>query len=149
MELTLLRAAASPEMASDQGEQQFRYGFTAWNTCFADAPVVQQAAAFNDPLLQEEGSCASFSAFAADRPNVIVDTLKPADDGSGDLVIRLYESKKADTFFRLTSDLAVDALVPCDLLEEASGAPLAPDARLHLRPFEVATYRVQLREETP
>ncbi len=149
MELTLLRAAASPEMASDQGEQQFRYGFTAWNTCFADAPVVQQAAAFNDPLLQEEGSCASFSAFAADRPNVIADTLKPADDGSGDLVIRLYESKKADTFFRLTSDLAVDALVPCDLPEEASGAPLAPDAWLHLRPFEVATYRVQLREETP
>lgn len=149
MELTLLRAAASPEMASDQGEQHFRYGFTAWNTCFADAPVVQQAATFNDPLLQEEGCCTTFRAFATDHANVIVDTVKPADDGSGDLVIRLYESKKADTFFRLLSDLPVEALVPCNLLEEPLAAPLVPGVRLHLRPFEVSTYRVQLRKETP
>lgn len=146
MELTLLRAAASPEMASDQGEHHFRYGFTAWNTSFADAPVVQQAAAFNDSLLMEEGRLAAFSAFAADRPNVMVDTVKPADDGSGDLVIRVYESKKADTVWHLTSDLAVESLIPCDLMEENPGAPLAPGADLHLRPFEVATYRVKLKQ---
>lgn len=147
IELSLLRAAASPEMASDQGEHHFRYGFTAWNTCFADAPVVQQAAAFNDPILLEEGRLQAFSAFSADRGNVIVDTVKPADDGSGDLVIRLYESKKADTFFRLHSDLPVKALTPCDLLEEATGAPVEPDAVLHVRPFEVCTYRIEITKK--
>lgn len=144
IELSLLRAAASPEMASDQGKHHFRYGFTAWNTSFADAPVVQQAAAFNDPILLEAGRLQAFSAFFTDRANVIVDTVKPADDGSGDLVIRLYESKKADTFFRLHSDLPVKALTPCNLLEEAAGAPVEPDAVLHVRPFEVCTYRVTL-----
>ena len=144
IELSLLRAAASPEMASDQGRHHFRYGFTVWNTSFADAPVVQQAAAFNDPILLEEGQLQVFSAFSADRANVIVDTVKPADGGSGDLVIRLYESKKADTFFRLRSDLPVKALTPCNLLEEETGAPVKPDAMLHVRPFEVCTYRITL-----
>lgn len=147
IELTLLRAAASPEMASDQGTQRFRYGFTAWNTCFAHAPVVQQAAAFNDPLLIEAGVLRAFSAFSTDRPNVIVDTVKPADDESGDLVLRLYESKKADTSYHLLSGLPVEALVPCTLLEEPAGQPLAPQAALHVRPFEVATYRVTLKKE--
>ena len=145
IELTLLRAAASPEMASDQGEQSFRYGFTAWAGSFAEAPVVSQAAAFNDPLLAEPGRLAAFSAFAADAPNVVVDTLKPADDGSGDLVIRLYESKKADTVCRLRTDLPVEALVPCDLMEEPAGAPLDPAAPLRLRPFQVLSLRVKLR----
>lgn len=145
IELTLLRAAASPEMASDQGVHHFRYGFTAWNTSFAEAPVVWQAAAFNDPLLAEDGALQAFSAFSADRANVMVDTVKPADDGSGDWVLRLYEGKKADTVFRLQSDLPIEALTPCDLLEQPTGAPLAPDAALHVRPFEVSTYRVKLR----
>ena len=148
IELTLLRAAASPEMASDQGEQSFRYGFTAWAGSFAEAPVVSQAAAFNDPLLAEPGRLAAFSAFAADAPNVVVDTLKPADDGSGDLVIRLYESKKADTVCRLRTDLPVEALVPCDLMEEPAGAPLDPAAPLRLRPFQVLSLRVKLRPAT-
>lgn len=142
IELTLLRAAASPEMASDQGEQTFRYGFTAWNTSFANAPIVRQAAAFNDAPLPERGALHAFSAFSTDAENVVIDTLKPADDGSADLVLRIYESKKADTFYHIHSDLPVRELVPCDLMEEPVGAALPPDAVLHVRPFEVTTYRV-------
>ena len=147
IELTLLRAAASPEMATDQGEQRFRYGFTAWEGPFAVAPVVRQAAAFNDPLLALDGEAPAFSAAAADRDNVMLDTLKPADDGSGDWVLRVYESKKADTVYHLDFGVPVAALVPCDLLEQPTGQPLPPQAALHLRPFEVATYRIQLKED--
>ena len=147
IELTLLRAAASPEMATDQGEQRFRYGFTAWEGPFAAAPVVRQAAAFNDPLLALDGEAPAFSAAAADRDNVMLDTLKPADDGSGDWVLRVYESKKADTVYHLDFGVPVAALVPCDLLEQPTGQPLPPQAALHLRPFEVATYRIQLKED--
>ena len=146
IELTLLRAAASPEMQSDQGEQHFRYGFTAWEGAFADAPVVRQGLAFNEPIAQESGSLKTFSAFTADRENIVVDTLKPADDGSGDLILRLYESKKADTTFRLMTDLPVAALVPCSMLEEERAEKIAPDAPIHARPFEVKTFRVKMKE---
>lgn len=145
IELTLLRAAAAPQMRSDQGEQRFRYGFTAWSGPFANSPVVQQAAAFNDPIVVQPGRLARFSAFRTDCANVIVDTVKPADDASGDIIVRLYESKKADTAYHLLSDLPVCSLVPCTMLEEDRGAPLAPDTQLHVRAFEVSTYRVKLK----
>lgn len=144
IELTLLRAAASPQMQSDQGEQHFRYGFTAWEGTFADAPVVRQGLAFNEPIARESGSLKTFSAFSADHENIIVDTLKPADDGSGDLILRLYESKKADTVFHLLTDLPVAELIPCSMLEENNAAGLAPDAQIHARPFEIKTFRVRL-----
>lgn len=143
--LTLLRAASSPEMRSDQGEQRFRYGFTAWTGSFSGAPVVRQALAFNDPPVMERGTLRAFSAFATDCANVLIDTVKPADDGSGDLILRLYESQKADTVYHIVSGLPVEALVPCSMLEEDDGAPLAMDAALHARPFEVMTYRVKCR----
>lgn len=145
MELTLLRAAASPEMASDQGRHHFRYGFTAWEGSFAQAPVVQQAAAFNDSVVTEAGSLDTFSAFSTDAPNVLIDTVKPADDGSGDWILRLYESKKADTVFHLASGLPVEALIPCDLMENTIGDAAAPGSALHVKPFEVFTYRVKFR----
>ena len=158
IELTLLRAAASPEMGTDQGEQTFRYGFTAWNTSFAEAPIVQQAAAFNDaPLVELGGALHAFSAFTTDAKNVILDTVKPAvaegllalvgapaDDSSGDIILRVYESKKADTFYHIQSGLPVQALVPCDLMENPLGEAVAADAQLHVKPFEVQTYRVKL-----
>ena len=145
IELTLLRAAASPEMGTDQGEQTFRYGFTAWNTSFAEAPIVQQAAAFNDaPFVELGGALHAFSAFTTDAKNVILDTVKPADDSSGDIILRIYESKKADTFYHIQSGLPVQALVPCDLMENPIGEAAAADAQLHVKPFEVQTYRVKL-----
>ena len=76
---------------------------------------------------------------------MLVDTVKLTDDGSGDLVIRLYESKKADTVYHLLSDLPIEALVPCNLLEEGVGDAVSPEAALHVRAFEVSTYRVKCK----
>ena len=42
LELTLLRAAAAPEMHADNREHHFTYGFTAWEGSFADSDVVRQ-----------------------------------------------------------------------------------------------------------
>ncbi|MFQ7002480.1 MAG: glycosyl hydrolase-related protein, partial [Ruthenibacterium lactatiformans] len=103
----------------------------------AQAPVVQQAAAFNDPVWLEAGSLQAFSAFSTDAANVVIDTVKRADDESGDLILRLYESKKADTYFHIRSDLPVETLIPCDLLETPVGRAAALKAELHVRPFEV------------
>lgn len=142
IELTLLRAAASPEMGSDQGEQRFRYGFTAWEGGFASAPVVRQGMAFNEPVTVLDGVCDTFSACGTDHDNVLVDTLKPAEDGSGDLILRLYESKKADTFFKLRLGVPVSAIRPCNMLEEVTGDAIHAGDTLHVRPFEVLTLRL-------
>ena len=144
LQLTLLRAAASPEMRADNGVHTFTYAFTAWEGSFLESPVVQQAYDLNVPLQSMEGSCPSFSAFSLDAPNVFIDTLKPAEDGSGDLILRLYEAKQADTACQLHIHIPACSVSACTLLE----TPLEPLASkngtvsLHFRAFELKTLRI-------
>jgi Alpha-mannosidase len=117
MELTLLRASASPEMRADNGEHRFTYAFTAWEGPFINAPVVKEGYELNVPVTLQKGTLDAFSAFSTDKSNIILETVKPALDGSGDLILRLYESKKADTAFKLKIALPVKKAWLCDMLE--------------------------------
>ncbi len=147
LRLTLLRAAASPEMRTDNGEHEFTYAFTAWEGSFLDSPVVIEAYDLNTPLQVVHGACETFSAFNTDSENVLIDTVKPAEDGGGDIILRLYEAKKADTVCRLNVNVPVDAAWLCDMLEnnqeslETNGGQF----RLHFRPFEVKTLRIRAK----
>ena len=142
LQLTLLRAAASPEMRADNGVHTFTYAFTAWEGSFLDSPVVREAYDLNIPLQTAPGSCASFSAFRTDADNVFIDTVKPAEDGSGDLILRLYEAKGADTFCRLIPGLPVGKARLCDLMEHPMAEPDPGEMRLHFHPFEIRTVRI-------
>lgn len=144
LQLSLLRAAASPEMRADNGEHTFTYAFTAWEGSFGDSPVVEEAYRLNVPMGIADGSCRTFSAFQLDKENVWIDTVKPAEDGSGDGIVRLYESKKADTCCTVKTQLAVQKVWLCDMLENPQEEISIEDCTvsLHFHPFEVKTLRM-------
>ena len=144
LQLSLLRAAASPEMRADNGQHTFTYAFTGWNGSFYDSPVVEQAYELNVPLQTMEGGCVPFSAFSVDAGSVYIDTVKPAEDGSGDLILRLYEAKRGDTACTLSVNLPVKDAWLCDMLENKREALPLTDGRaaLHFHPFEVKTVRL-------
>jgi len=142
LQLTLLRAAASPEMRADNGVHTFTYAFTAWEGSFLDNPVVREAYDLNVPLQTAPGSGPAFSAFRVDADNVFIDTVKPAEDGSGDLILRLYEAKRADTFCRLTLNIPVAEVCLCDMLENPERQLDPQDISLHFHPFQVITLRI-------
>ena len=144
LELTLLRAAASPQMRADNGEHTFTYAFTAWEGSFMDSPVVREAYDLNVPLQVAAGACEPFSAFAVDKENVFIDTIKPAEDGSGDIILRLYEAKKADTACRLTVGVPAGEVWACDMLENKLEKlnDLGGEIDLHFGTFEVKTLRI-------
>ena len=146
LRLTLLRAATCPEMKTDGGEHRFTYSFTAWEGPFISAPVVREAYALNVPPVVRPGQAADFSAFALDEDNVFIDALKPAEDRSGDLILRLYEAKKADTECVLAVNLPVKAVHACDMLENRQGQlPLNEGCvKLRFGAFEVKTLRLTL-----
>ena len=143
LQLTLLRAAASPEMRADNGQHTFTYAFTAWEGSLMDSPVVREAYDLNVPMQTIPGTCASFSAFRTDAPNVFIDTVKPAEDGSGDVILRLYEAKRADTCCRLTADVPMAEAWTCDLLENPQNRLNLRSDALHFHPFEVKTIRIR------
>jgi len=70
---------------------------------------------------------------------------KCAEDGSGDVVVRLVETKRTATRCRLTTTLPVGEVIQTDMLEN-SLAPLASaggQVTLEFRPFEVKTLRLR------
>ena len=145
LQLTLLRAAASPEMRADNGKHTFTYSFLGWDGSFMDSPVVQEAYKLNVPMQTAAGSCASFSAFSVSRPNVFIDTVKPAEDGSGDIILRLYEAKRADTDCALSIGIPAKAAYLTDMLENVKEELPVTDgkAALHFHTFEVKTIRIR------
>ena len=144
LQLTLLRAPASPEMRADHGVHEFTYSLLAWDGSFLDSPVTAEAYDLNVPPLCVPGTCGTLNAFSVSAANVFIDTVKPAEDGSGDLVLRLYEAKNADTDCALRVNLPAARAWKTDLLENREEElPLEDgEIRLHFHNFEVTTVRL-------
>lgn len=146
MSLTLLRAPTFPDETSDQGTHTFTYGFTVWHGSFFGSPVVREAYELNVPLTvaPKGGSPDRQSLFRADAENMIAESVKLAEDGSGHWVIRLYESKGASVTCTLAMGLPVGRAWETDMLEQVKGElpHTGNEIRLSFRPFEVKTIRV-------
>lgn len=149
IQLTLLRASASPEMRADNRVHHFVYGFMAWEGSFLESPVVQRGYELNVPMQMAEGACETRSAFGIDRDNVILDTVKLAEDGSGDFILRLYESKRADTTARVRLGIPAESAALCSMMEEEeeTAAMEGNELVLHFKPFEIKTVRVKIERK--
>ena len=75
--------------------------------------------------------------------------MKPSEDGSGDTILRLYESKKAaDTAeirFEREAGLYPEKAYVCDMLENVTEEVPVKEGRITLsfRAFEVKTIRIR------
>ncbi|MDP3179627.1 MAG: glycoside hydrolase family 38 C-terminal domain-containing protein, partial [Spirochaetaceae bacterium] len=145
--LTLLKAAFVPDMRADRGSHEFTYAIFPWTGAFADSGLVREGYGLNCPPAANpaSGGAPELSFFAIDDPAVILETVKTADDGSGDVVLRLYESLGSvarcaiDTAFPVALALATDML-------ERGGEPLPVEGKriaLDFRAFEIKTIRLR------
>jgi alpha-mannosidase len=142
--VSLLRAPRFPDPQSDLGPHQFvhllqpgaaigdavRLGYLA-NLPLRPAPAVTTPV---EPIV------------TMDHPAVMIETVKVADDGSGDLILRLYEAHGGRAEATLRSSFALARAQDCDLLERPR-PDLSLEAgtdwvALDLRPFEVKTVRL-------
>ncbi|MBD2872065.1 alpha-mannosidase [Paenibacillus arenilitoris] len=149
MSMTLLRSPTYPDETSDQGTHRFTYGFVAWNGSFLDSPVVREAYELNYSVsLAPQGSrLEARSLLQLDQANVIAETVKLAEDGSGDWIVRLYECKGASVSCGVHAGLSVASAYETDMLERNMAAlPCAGNSlSLRFRPFEVKTIRLALK----
>jgi alpha-mannosidase len=134
-------------MTADRGKQEFTYAFHAWNGSFFDSDVVREAYGLNVPVTTVAGCRGEGSLFTVSAPNVIVETVKAAEDGSGDVVVRLYEAKHAATRCALRTSLPAAKACEVNMLEEG-GVPVAirkGEIVLDFRPFEIKTVRLTVK----
>ena len=146
--LSLLRAPRYPDPETDQGVHTFRYAFVP-GAGIGDA--VREGYLINLPGRLVGGVTAESvePLVTVDNQAVVVEAVKLADDESGDVVVRLYESRGGRARARATAGFAVGAATETDLLERpAAGGGARPvvdgsSVELEFRPFEIRTLRLR------
>lgn len=149
LRISLLRSPTLPDPEADQGEHRFAYCLLphvgGWNEV-----TVSQAYALNDPLLVAEGNrsstskgAASLRLLSADRPNVVIETVKQAEDGRG-LIVRLYESQRRRGPVTLRTGFPLKGAWRANLLErDGEALPVEGNqVRFPIRPYEIVTLRL-------
>jgi alpha-mannosidase len=144
--LTLLKSAMAPDMTADKGLQTVTYALYPWNGSLAESDVVREAYDLNVPVLVAAGTGGEGSLFGLDAENVIIEGVKPAEDGSQDVIVRLYEAKRCATRCTLSTTLPVKAASQTNLVEEEANKLAVTDGKISLdfRPFEIKTVRLHL-----
>ncbi|KAI7833296.1 glycosyl hydrolases family 38 N-terminal domain-containing protein [Kickxella alabastrina] len=158
MALTLLRSPKSPDAHCDMGQQTFRYAVFPHQGSFNESKVVQEAYQFNVPLIQMpvDMKAASSSAMTAApyfsvtaAPNVVLDAVKAPEDGSHDIIVRLYEAYGGHASATVSIKIGASSVVKTDIMEEradnlelrtlANGA--GKSVVVDFKPFEIVTLR--------
>lgn len=144
--LTLLKAAGSPELRADNRVHSFTYAFTAWEGGFTQSDAARRGYELNSPVNIVQGGSESKSFFSVNKPNIIIETVKLAEDGSGDLILRLYEAKNCDTTAEIAFNLPLRSVHLCEMTEQSiSALPIDGGAvNVQFGPFKIVTLRCQL-----
>ncbi|NDL59172.1 alpha-mannosidase [Phytoactinopolyspora mesophila] len=151
--LSLVRAPRFPDPETDQGRHSFRYALVP---AAGIGDAVREGYRINLPEHHIGGGREVQPLLAVDNDDVVVEAVKLADDGSGDVVIRLYESAGGQATARVTAGFQVGSAVPTDLLERpfeeaTSGAKVTLEGdtvQLRLRPFQIVTLRLGRAAQT-
>ena len=145
--LSLLRAPTYPDADADRGLHCFAYAYRVWNGCLEESGVQEAAEALNDPVITVPGTCRPIPGLHCDETAVIVESVKLAEDGSGDLIFRMYESLGGTRKAVFRPDFSYADVWVCSMEEEKLYA-LETDGQqlpLTLRPFEIVTMRFSPR----
>ena len=145
LELTLLRAPSSPQMRADNGIQEFTYAFYAWEGSFTESDVVRQGYELNVQPPVRSGRLPEMDTVRTDRKNIIVDTMKPAEDGSTDVVLRLYEAERAAVSAKIQLPAWCRRAFLCDMMEQAQQELSIEEGGITLmfHSFEIKTIRLR------
>ena len=151
MRVTLLRSPTMPDPMADYGEHQFKYSLYphagAW-----DEETQREAYLLNDPIIvcqrrEERGNKLIGnlpSLVSIDKPNIIIETVKRAEDGDG-IIVRLYESQRKRGPVQLRLGFAVGSAWETNLLEENQSELSVENDSIHLnvKPYQIMTIRLK------
>jgi alpha-mannosidase len=145
MRMSLLRAPKHPDEHADMGRHRFSYAIFPHAGGWREAGTVAEAARFNSPILFAPGTIAPQSFASSDDANLVIDTIKRAEDGRG-IIVRLYECHGARGTAKLKLDLPMKTASFCNILEEPlgrSGAVRGGAIAIPYMPYQIITVRIE------
>jgi alpha-mannosidase len=145
LDLNLLRSPSYPDPSADRAEHDFTYSLYPHAGDYIQGNVVRAGYELNVPLrIVDAGETIDRKPFLqVDSPNVVVETVKKAED-SRSVIVRLYEASgaSADASIRLGFFAKEASIV--DLMEE-NDIPISivdSSISVHFKPFEIITLKI-------
>lgn len=145
MRLTLFKSGMHPDYTADAGRHVFSYAVLPHNG-FNTESVIRPGYEFNiRPIVVTGGTTAHASLVEASTPNVIVEAVKWAEQGSA-FIVRLYEAERNRTRTTLKFGIPFKSIAQVNMLE---GKPellvtKAGAVTVDFRPFEIKTLRIEI-----
>lgn len=141
--LSLLRAPKFPDPAADRGHHELTVTIRPGAGI---AEAVEEGYRTNLAPRVVRGAKPVEPLFTVHNPALVIEAVKLAEDGSGDVVVRLYESLGQRSTGLLSANFPVRDVYVTDLLERPAEAPgVTPSGHgrvtLALRPFQLVTLR--------
>lgn len=149
MRLTLMKSGGHPDHRGDVGEHRMDFALIVHDEGFSSAGVIHPAYEWNQPVKMTAGALPEdcFSLYEVDVPNVIVEQVKPSEDGRG-WVMRLYESECTGAVCRIRFmqplvEVGLVNLLEQPLDEVPGRSPDGNEVILHFRPFEIKSLYIR------
>ncbi|WP_427173661.1 alpha-mannosidase [Arthrobacter sp. 92] len=140
--VSLLRAPKYPDPTADRGRHELQVSIRP-GAGIADA--VEEGYRTNLARRVVKGAHPVAPLFTVFNQGIVIEAVKLAEDGSGDVIVRLYESLGERSTGMVAAGFDVRSVTAVDLLErpvEAPGVVVGHDsAGLTLRPFQLVTLR--------
>ncbi len=145
--LSLIKSGRHPDPRGDEGQHRFSYAMLPHLGGFSVESVVRPAFEFNvSPAVKPSGELeGTWNLLSVDQPNVIVASVKKAEDDQ-DLIVRFYEAGKSTSHARIKFGIPVTEVMEVNLLEEKAEPVTLEvnEVELTFRPFEIKTLKVKL-----
>ncbi|MEM6381789.1 MAG: glycoside hydrolase family 38 C-terminal domain-containing protein [Pseudomonadota bacterium] len=147
MRLSLLKSATMPDPVADQGEHRMTYALLPHEGDWR-RDVPRAAYDLNNPLIvhrvdNAEGNTAWRHLAKTHKSNLIIETIKQAEDGNG-IIVRLFENNRERGPVTVQFGFDVAAVMVCNLLEDVrEPVPVRHNhIELDVRPYQIITLRV-------
>ncbi|WP_150958547.1 alpha-mannosidase [Microbacterium testaceum] len=145
--LSIIRSAMFPDPGQDQGAHHLEVGIVV-GAEVADAVAEGYRTNLPVRVIADAAETEVAPLVSIDESSVVVEAIKLAQDGSGDVVVRLYEALGQRVHARLEAGFEVTGVTETDLLERQVDAAAVSDVtggvvELDLRPFQLVTLRLK------
>lgn len=142
LRLSLHKGGTHPDIKGDHGIHHTVYSFLPHNTPYCAKSVIQPGYLLNVPHIVSNGEFELITLAVADKPNVMIETIKPCEDEEKAYIIRAYEAEGTQTNCAITLSDKIKTAELTNMLEESINTKQNTNKlKLIFKPFEIKTIK--------
>ena len=142
LRLSLHKGGCRPDHKGDKGVHRTVYSFLPHTGGFCAEKVIRPAYELNIPAVIGKGGFSAERLIVPEQPNIIVESIKPCEDGEKAFIARLYEAEGAYTHCPVELFAGAEKVEITNMLEEPQQTLEGTDINLEFRAFEIKTLKI-------